>query len=192
MARLTPTAWATVGPFFSFGLDRPDWRDLTKDGAKGEKILIEGIMTDGDGAPVPDGIVEIWQANAEGRYDHPDDARSDKPLDPNFSGFGRVFTDAEGKYSFLTVKPGPVPGRGNALQAPHVMVSVFARGIIKRLVTRIYFADDSRNDADPVLGRIEDKSRRDTLIAQPQGGNPAKYRFDIRLPGEGETAFFDI
>src|SRR5262249_46213787 len=137
--KLIPTPSQTVGPFFSLGLDRPEWSDLTGGGAQGDRIVIEGRVTDGDGAPVPDALIEIWQANAAGRYAHPEDRQTDKPLDPNFRGFGRCATDGEGRFRFTTVKPGPVPGRGNRLQAPHINVLLFSRGLLIHLHTRIYF-----------------------------------------------------
>jgi len=188
-----PTASQTVGPFFGVGLDRPELADLTAGGkAQGETILIEGQVRDGDGAPVPDAMLEIWQANAAGKYDHPED-RQEKPRDANFLGFGRAFTDAEGRYRFTTIRPGAVPGRGNALQAPHVSMAVFARGLLKHLVTRIYFADRQQaNEADPVLSRIGDPAARRSLLATPVDGATPTYRFDVVLQGEGETAFFDV
>ena len=194
MRPLGPTASQTVGPFFHYALDRPDWSDLTAAGATGQKIIIEGRVTDGDGAPAADALLEIWQANAAGRYAHPEDTQ-DKPIDPKFRGFGRVCTDAEGRYRFTTIRPGAVPGRGNAMQAPHINVSVFARGLLKRLVTRIYFGDEPSNETDPVLSAIEDEAVRRTLVATASRGGkgqPLAYRFDIVLQGKGETAFFDI
>lgn len=194
MRPLGPTASQTVGPFFHYALDRPDWSDLTAAGATGQKIIIEGLVTDGDGAPAADALLEIWQANAAGRYAHPEDTQ-EKPIDPKFRGFGRVCTDAEGRYRFTTIRPGAVPGRGNALQAPHINVSVFARGLLKRLVTRIYFGDEPSNETDPVLGAIEDEAVRRTLVATASRGGKGQtlaYRFDIVLQGQGETAFFDI
>ena len=130
--KLVPTASQTVGPFFKFGLDHPDWADLTRTKPKGQVIRIEGRVLDGDGEPVPDAMVEIWQANAAGKYDHPDDTQ-DKPVDPHFIGFGRCGTDKRGRFHFVTIKPGRVPGRGNALQAPHINVTVFARGILREI-----------------------------------------------------------
>ena len=194
MRPLGPTASQTVGPFFHYALDRPDWSDLTAAGATGQKITIEGRVTDGDGAPAADALLEIWQANAAGRYAHSEDTQ-DKPLDPKFRGFGRVCTDAEGRYRFTTIRPGAVPGRGNAMQAPHINVSVFARGLLKRLVTRIYFGDEPSNETDPVLSAIEDEAVRRTLVATASRGGkgqPLAYRFDIVLQGKGETAFFEI
>jgi protocatechuate 3,4-dioxygenase, alpha subunit len=191
--KLIPTPSQTVGPFFHLGLDRPEWGDLTRDNPAGVKIAIEGRMLDGDGAPVPDAMIELWQANAAGRYNHPEDRQDDKPLDPNFRGFGRVATDAEGRFRVVTIKPGPVPGRGNALQAPHINVAVFARGMLIHLYTRIYFADDPRNAADPLLSSIEDPATRGTLLARPAApGNPPVWHFDIVLQGENETAFLDV
>ena len=187
--KLVPTASSTVGPFFHYALDRPEWSDLTGGGkARGGRIALEGTVTDGDGAPVEDVLVEIWQANAAGRYDHPEDTQ-EKPLDPSFRGFGRAATDKAGTYRFATVRPGSVPGRGNALQAPHVVVTVFGRGLLKQLVTRIYFEGEAANETDPVLSSIDDPARRSTLLAKR---TPAGYRFDIRLQGEGETVFFEL
>ena len=188
--KLTPTASQTVGPFFHLGLDRPDWADLARDNPQGERITVEGRVLDGDGAPVPDACLELWQANAAGRYAHPEDTQADKPLDPNFRGFGRVSTNAEGGFRFTTIRPGPVPGRGNALQAPHINIALFARGLLKQLHTRLYFAGETLNEADPVLLSIDDPGMRRTLLARPQDGGA--WRFDIVLQGDGETAFFDV
>jgi protocatechuate 3,4-dioxygenase, alpha subunit len=156
----------------------------------GERIVVRGCVLDGDGRPVSNSLVEIWQANTAGRYNHPADDRSSQYLDEDFSGFGRSGTDAGGEFSFLTVKPGPVPGPGGEVQAPHVMVSVFARGLLKRLVTRVYFPDEEEaNAVDPVLSSIEDLNLRRTLIARDEGG---ALRFDIHLQGDGQTAFFEF
>ena len=192
--KLIPTGSQTVGPYFAIGLDRPEWSDLTRGGAAGDKIRIEGRVLDGDGAPINDALVEIWQANAAGKYNHPDDAQ-DKKIDPKFIGFGRAATDREGRYRFTTIRPGPVPGRGNTLQAPHINVALFARGVLKQMVTRIYFADQAAaNDADPVLGKIADAKSRQTLLAKPGKGKDGitTYQFDVILQGKGETAFFEI
>ena len=194
MRPLIPSPSQTIGPFFHFALDRPEWSDLTADGATGEKIYIEGRVLDGNRAPVADALLEIWQANAVGRYDHPEDTQ-DKPLDPKFRGFGRASTGADGSYRFTTIRPGPVPGRGNTMQAPHINLTVFARGLLNRLVTRIYFADEPSNATDPVLSAIEDPMVQRTLLAERKGGgakHPVAYAFDIVLQGDGETAFFDI
>ena len=191
--KLIPTPSQTVGPFFHLGLDRPEWADLARGNPAGERVVVEGQILDGDGAPVPDAFLELWQANAAGRYAHPEDPQSEKPLDPGFAGFGRVFTDAQGRFRFTTIRPGPVPGRGNSLQAPHIEVAIFARGLLKQLYTRIYFADERANEEDPVLLSIEDEGARRTLLAQRrEESGRARYRFDIILQGAGETAFFDL
>jgi protocatechuate 3,4-dioxygenase, alpha subunit len=188
--KLIPTPGQTVGPFFALGLDRPDWADMTRNNPEGERIVIEGRVLDGDGVPVPDALLELWQANAAGRYDSPEDTQTDKQLDPNFLGYGRAATDSEGRFRVMTVKPGPVPGRGNALQAPHINVAFFARGLLKQLFTRIYFADEAANAADPLLSSIDDGAVRETLVARR--GDSGAYRFDIVLQGENETAFLDL
>jgi protocatechuate 3,4-dioxygenase alpha subunit len=191
--KLIPTPSQTVGPFFHLGLARPEWADLTAANPAGQRIMIEGRITDADGMPVPDAMLEIWQANAAGRYNHPDDRQSDKPLDPNFRGFGRTATDADGRFRIVTIKPGPVPGRGNTLQAPHINLALFARGLLIQLHTRIYFADEPANAGDPLLSSIENLAARGTLIARRQsGGDPPAYCFDIVLQGEGETVFLDL
>jgi protocatechuate 3,4-dioxygenase, alpha subunit len=165
---------------------------LAADATRGEKIRIEGQVFDGDGEPVPDAMVEIWQANAYGRYNHPDD-KQEKPLDPSFKGWGRCGTDRTGIFAFETIKPGSVPGADGTLQAPHINVTVFARGMLVHAYTRIYFGDEEANDADPVLSSIKNPTRRRTLIAGREDKNDkAVYRFDIRLQGENETVFFDI
>jgi len=177
----------TIGPFFHDTLLDRDYSELVSlDHPEG--IRIEGTVYDGAGEIVTDAMVEIWQANRAGRYNHPADDRSSLSLDEDFSGFGRSGTDAGGAFSFLTLKPGPVPGPGGEVQAPHVVVSLFARGLLKRLVTRIYFPDEQEaNAADPVLSSIEDQELRRTLIARNEGD---ALRFDIHLQGEGQTAFF--
>ncbi len=191
--RLIPTPSQTVGPFFHFGLERAEWSDLARSGTPGERIAIEGRILDGDGAPVADAFLELWQADAAGRYSHPDDPRFDETQGSGFLGFGRVFTDGDGAFRFLTIRPGPVAGLGNSLQAPHIAVAVFARGLLKQLYTRIYFADEPANESDPVLGSIEDMSQRNTLLAvRREETEIPVYRFDIVLQGPEETAFFDL
>jgi len=191
--KLIPTPSQTVGPFFHLGLDRPAWSDLTADNPTGQRIAIEGRVLDGDAVPVPDALIEVWQANAAGRYNHPDDHQGDKPIDPRFRGFGRTATDGEGRFRIVTIKPGPAPGRGNALQAPHINLAVFARGLLQHLYTRIYFADEPANAGDPLLSSIEDEAARRTLLARPEAaGSPALYRFDIVLQGANETVFLDV
>ncbi|CAN5221395.1 protocatechuate 3,4-dioxygenase subunit alpha [soil metagenome] len=202
----------TVGPFFHYGLPWKGGADLVgqsdmgarpelfpedhyvlnlappKGAVSGEVITLEGVVYDADGKPVPDAMIEIWQANAAGRYASPDDDRSEIPLDEGFIGFGRASTSEEGLYRFKTVLPGPVPGPGNSLQAPHIAVSVFGRGVIKRLATRVYFEDQAANRTDPILALVP-AERRDTLIARKAEDT---WRFDIVLQGEAETVFFDI
>ena len=183
------TAWQTLGPFFDRKLIRHG-HDLTRAGPgrpQGDAIELAGRVRQDGGTPVGGALVEIWQANAAGRYAHPAD-RSERPRDPNFKGFGRALTDAEGRYRFVTVKPGAVPFEDNRWQAPHILVSIFAAGLIRRLVTRLYFPDEPANESDPILTAIDDPQARATLIAQAIGA--ASYRFDIVLRGAGETAFF--
>ena len=146
-------------------------------------------VLDADGVPVNDALIEIWQANAEGKYNHPEDTQ-DKAIDPGF-GFGRMGSDGNGFCEFDTVKPGRVPGPGNRLQAPHLNVSVFARGLLKRLPTRVYFADDPANDGDSVLALVP-ADRRGTVMAQPDPANPGTWLFEVHLSGKRETVFFDI
>jgi protocatechuate 3,4-dioxygenase alpha subunit len=148
-----PDPSQTVGPFFHF-LSWPGAETLIKPDTQGERIEITGRVLDGDGAPVPDALIEIWQANAAGRYAHTEDGQT-KPLDPAFHGFGRCASDAEGRFRFATIRPGRVPGRGNALQAPHINLGLFARGLLRRLVTRIYFEGAPENAEDPVLALVQ-------------------------------------
>jgi protocatechuate 3,4-dioxygenase, alpha subunit len=179
----------TVGPFFAFALPYPGGETLTNEATLGERITVEGRVTDGEGAAVTDALIEIWQANSQGRYNHPEDTQ-ERQLDPNFNGFGRTQTDADGRFRFHTIKPGPVPGPGGRPQAPHINVSVLGRGILKRMATRVYFSGEAGNTDDPILALVPEE-RRGTLIAE-RIGDGAVYRFDIRLQGENETVFFDI
>lgn len=187
-----PTASQTIGPFFHHALIRDGLAVLVRPETRGERIILAGRITDGDGAIVPDAMVEIWQANAQGRYAHPEDRREDKPLDPAFTGWGRCRTNDAGRYRFETIMPGPVPGRRNTLQAPHVALTLFSRGLLNHLTTRLYFAGHALNDADPVLGAIEDEAARRTLLAEREDGDVPVWRLDIRLQGEGETVFLDV
>jgi protocatechuate 3,4-dioxygenase alpha subunit len=187
------TSSQTVGPFFAPTLLREDARRnvLTRPETVGERMRIEGRILDGDGVPVPDALVEIWQANAYGRYNHPAD-HGPAPLDPSFLGFGRSGTAEDGSYWFETVKPGPVPFDGERSQAPHICVTVFARGLLNHVVTRLYFEDEPTNAGDPVLQSVTD-DRRVTLVARRAPGTTAAvYRFDIVLQGTGETVFFNL
>jgi protocatechuate 3,4-dioxygenase alpha subunit len=171
---LAATAAQTIGPYWHL-IGHPEFADLTRFGARGERIVLTGRITDGEAAPVTDACVEIWQASP---------AACD-----TFQGYGRAATDHDGCFRFTTLKPGPVPGRGNTLQAPHIAINILGRGILTRLYTRAYFAGEALNETDPLLGRIEDPERRASLIARPEGGGV--WRLDIRLQGEGETVFIE-
>lgn len=199
---LKETPSQTAGPYVHIGLapgaagfdiyaQELGW-DIAGPHAAGERIRVEGLVTDGTGSPVKDVLIEVWQANAAGHYAHPEDPGE---TEDGFRGWGRVITDFDtGEWGFDTVKPGPVMGRGGRLMAPHLNLWIVARGINIGLNTRLYFDDEAdANAADPVLGLIEWESRRDTLIARREirDGAPV-YRFDIRLQGADETVFFDI
>jgi protocatechuate 3,4-dioxygenase alpha subunit len=196
MSGITPSQ--TVGPFFAYGLTpngKYPWNDafgtnLVTPDASGERIRIEGKVYDGDGKPIPDSLIEIWQADAQGRYAHPADRRA--LPNASFKGFGRAGADQDGAFSFETIKPGPVPGPGGKMQAPHILVAVFARGMLRQSYTRIYFADEAGNAEDPILALVP-KDRRDTLIAQRgmANGRPV-YTWDIWMQGEQETVFFEV
>jgi protocatechuate 3,4-dioxygenase alpha subunit len=175
----------TIGPFFALGLPWADGPYVVPEGTEGA-IWLRGAVLDGEGKPVPDSMVETWQADPDGRFDHPDDPRGGG----GFRGFGRGCSAPDGRYAIHTVKPGVVPATDGSPQAPHIDVSVFARGLLKRAITRIYFADEAAANArDPVLSRISDPGARSTLIAEATDDG---YRFDIRLQGERETAFFEL
>ncbi len=185
----------TVGPYFAQGLlregDQVFTNVLVSENTEGERIRIEGCVFDAEGRPIEDAMIEIWQANRHGRYNHPLDEQ-DKPLDPEFMGHGRAATDIKGNYRFETIKPGSVPGPDNSTQAPHINVIVFARGMLSHAFTRIYFEDEAANQNDPVLMSIDDEAHRNTLIARREEADGAViYRFDIHFQGENETAFFD-
>ncbi|WP_046469031.1 protocatechuate 3,4-dioxygenase subunit alpha [Allosalinactinospora lopnorensis] len=178
----------TVGPYLHIGLPWPDGPFAVAEGTP-EGFWICGTLYDGAGQPIADGLVETWQADPDGRFDHPDDPRGAVPR-PGFRGFGRCETDERGEYRIFTVKPGPVPGAGGTVQAPHIDVSVFARGMLHRTVTRVYFPEETEaNAADPVLNGVADDRARSTLVAAPAEDG---YRFDVRLQGEDETVFFDV
>jgi len=185
-----PTPSQTVGPFFHIGSDDGFiGRELVPP-EHPDAVLLFGTVTDGEGLPVNDSMIEIWQANPAGRYAHPEDTREELPLTEGFDGFGRAVTDAEGRFELVTLRPGPVPGPNGQLQAPHIDVSVFARGLLKRLVTRVYFPDEPEaNEADPVLSSVEDPDARAALVAVEDDGG---LRFDINLQGDRETTFFAV
>ncbi len=193
MSILPLTAAQTVGPFFSPALLRTDAERhiLTQPETAGERIRIKGRVLDGDGMPVPDALVEIWQANAYGRYNHPADTGPAK-LDASFLGFGRSGTEEDGQYWFETIKPGRVPFDSTRMQAPHICVTVFARGLLNHLVTRLYFDDEPANADDPILLRVP-QDRRAALLAlrEPDSATPT-YHFDIILQGKNETVFFNL
>ncbi len=195
MARLGPTPSQTVGPYFAMRLSGEGHNILVGPDTPGERIRIVGRVIDGDGAYVEDALIEVWQANAAGRYDHPDDGRDEIPIDEGFSGFGRAATDFEnGEYWIETVKPGPVPDAEGEPQAPHISVIIQARGMLNPSFTRLYFSDEpDANGRDPVLGVVPEH-RRSTLIAECIDGesDPKVYRFDVRFQGDSETVFFDF
>ena len=187
MGGVTPSQ--TVGPFFDFGLEIAGGEIVASPTADGLHLVVQGSLRDGAGDPVPDAIVEIWQANAAGRYRHPADDRR-IPLDDGCDGFGRVATSSEGRFTIQTVLPGRVPGpEQGQWQAPHLLISVLARGLLERLATRMYFPDEIANDEDPVLALVPPE-RRGTLIARRL--DAATFAFDIVLQGPGETVFFDV
>jgi protocatechuate 3,4-dioxygenase alpha subunit len=189
---LQTTTSQTVGPYLHIGLDWLNTGNLLGENVSGERVTIAGRVFDGNGAPVPDGMIEIWQANAHGKYAHPDDVR-DLPIESGFQGFGRMPTDDNGGFRFTTIKPGRVPGADGALQAPHILVAVFMRGLLKHLVTRIYFPDEPGNAVDPVLNLVP-AERRSTLIARPVSPGVLEWNIVIQgdAQGQGETVFFDV
>ena len=193
---LTPSQ--TLGPYFKYGLTPNGdyaWNDgftndLVVPNVPGERIRIEGTVFDGDRLPVQDCMLEIWQANSKGQFSDPQDARALSNI--GFKGFGRCGTDAQGRFSFDTIKPGSVPDADGKPQAPHIAIAVFARGMLLHLYSRIYFADEPANANDTVLSGVP-ADRRSTLIARrEQSDSRTTYRFDVRLQGDLETVFFDI
>jgi protocatechuate 3,4-dioxygenase alpha subunit len=182
---LTPTPSQTAGPFLHVGLtDTRSVSCVAGEGAKGERMWLTFRLLDGDGLPVPDAMIELWQADSEGNY-------KDGGPGKEFSGFGRLATTEDGSCTFETIRPGRVPGPGNTLQAPHINVSVFSRGLLKSLSTRVYFADDRTNSEDAVLALVPE-DRRATLLAQRDPLRDRGWIQVIRLRGEGETVFFDV
>jgi protocatechuate 3,4-dioxygenase, alpha subunit len=186
---LPETPSQTIGPFFAVGLIWPDGPDVVPECTPGA-VRIGGRVLDGAGDPVPDALVETWQADPQGRFAHPDDPRGPGRSGSGFRGFGRCPTDAQGRWAVRTVKPGPLPAPDGSAEAPHLDVSVFARGLLARLVTRIYFPDEAEaNAADPLLASITDPQVRARLVAIADGDG---LRFDIRLQGARETPFLAI
>jgi len=191
---ITPSQ--TVGPFFKYGLTpngQYEWNDaftnnLVTPDASGDRIRVEGRVFDGDGQAVPDCMLEVWQADGQGRFADPQDKRA--LPNAKFRGFGRCGTDANGTFAFDTIKPGSVPDPDGKRQAPHLLLAVFGRGMLRHLYTRIYFGGEAANDSDPVLAQVP-ADRRATLIATRDGAG-AVYRLDLRLQGDDETVFFDV
>lgn len=188
----------TIGPFFALGLVGASEDDLAcrvpgGERAQGTPIVVGGRVTDENGKPVRKALIEVWQANRWGKYEHPDDA-TDAPLDPHFKGWGRMLTGDDGSYRFRSVLPGayPNPGYDNWMRPPHIHYSIFAAGLMQRLITQLYFPDEPLNDIDPILNAIEDLAARNSLIAraQPAPAGQLAYEFDIVLRGSAETAFF--
>jgi protocatechuate 3,4-dioxygenase beta subunit len=189
----------TIGPFFAFGLVRDGDDDLAcktpgAARAQGVPIIVSGRVTDEEGRPVRKALIEVWQANRWGKYEHPDDS-TDAPLDPHFKGWGRALTGDDGRYRFHSIKPGayPNPGYDDWMRPPHVHFSIFAAGLMQRLITQMYFPGEELNDIDPILNGIEDLEERAALIARRLADGPGGvqiFGFDIVLRGKKETAFF--
>ena len=187
---LTPTPSQTVGPFLHLGLtDTWSVSRMVGDEANGERVWLTFRVMDGDGMPVPDAMIELWQADSEGNYVLP--GSPDVANRAAFGGFGRLATAEDGSCTFETIRPGCVPGPGETIQAPHINVSILGRGILKRLSTRLYFAGEPANARDPVLALVPE-SRRATSFAQPDPARIGYWSFEVRLRGEGETVFFDV
>lgn len=186
----------TVGPYFTMRLSGEGENVLTTPDTLGQRIRIEGRVLDGDRKHIEDALIELWQADSAGRYHHPADGRSDAPLDPAFNGFGRCASDFEtGAYAFSTVKPGPVPHPDGGMQAPHVSMTIQARGMLNPTFTRVYFGDEAGANAHDAVLQSVPEARRSTLIATfVEGGDSSvpTYLFDIRYQGDDETVFFDV
>jgi protocatechuate 3,4-dioxygenase, alpha subunit len=188
---LIPTSSQTAGPYFHLGLTNTrSVACMAGSQAQGERVWVHCRVLDGKGTPMNDAMLELWQADAAGNYAHPEDSRGTAG-DTHCSGFGRLATNKNGVCNFETIKPGRVPGPNGVLQAPHINVSVFGRGILKRLATRIYFAGEAANGEDPILALV-DEDRRGTLMAQPDPQHAGHWNFEIHLCGEDETVFFDV
>jgi protocatechuate 3,4-dioxygenase, alpha subunit len=192
--KLTATTWQTVGPFFRIGLERLYVDDLAVPGIPGERVEIAGRILDGDGQGVPDAVVEIWQADAQGKYPKPENvhAKTNESAHSEsvFRGYGRVATQSDGSFHVKTIKPGRVPAPDGTLQAPHLAVSIFMRGLLRRLVTRLYFPEDSANSQDFILNMVH-PDRRATLIAKKSAMRDDLLDWDVVLQGPHETVFFD-
>jgi protocatechuate 3,4-dioxygenase alpha subunit len=200
MSELTPSQ--TVGPFYAYGLTPkgrakwdPDgtysWKETVGDNlitpdVVGERIRIEGAIYDGDGKPINDAMLEIWQADGQGRYSNEPGSR--RLPNTSFKGHGRSACDKDGVFSFDTVKPGPVPGPDGTMQAPHIVVAIFGRGMLRQVYTRLYFEGEAANAGDPILALVP-SDRRHTLMARKQGN---VWRWDVHMQGPDETVFFDV
>jgi len=183
-----PTPSSTVGPYLHLGLtEKYSVTQIAPPDAAGERVSLRCRIFDAENTPVPDAMIEIWQADSDGRYKN----FADPTSDASFSGFGRAPTNEHGFCDFATIRPGSVPAPDARLQAPHISAAVYARGILLQLYTRIYFAGDPANDDDPVLALVPE-SLRHTLLAQPDASRPNAWQFDIRLRGDNETVFFDV
>ena len=187
---LQTSTWQTVGPFFRIGLERLFDTDIAGENIQGTRVAVQGRVLDGGGRPVPDAVIEVWQANAQGKYAHPVDTQ-DRPLEPGFKGFGRVPTDDDGVFRFATIKPGSVPGPGGRPQAPHLVIGLLMRGLLRGLVTRAYFPNEPTNAADPILQMIE-APRRKTLLLENSPEHDNLLLWDIHMQGDMETVFFDF
>lgn len=186
-----PSPSQTAGPYLHLGLtNKHSVTRIAGPDTAGERIRLQCRVLDEDNAPLNDAMIEIWQADGSGRYNHPDDPQG-TPSGSVFRGFGRAATDENGACKFETIRPGSVPGPGRTTQAPHLNVAVFARGVLLQLHTRIYFFGDPANESDPVLALVP-PDRRETLIARPDPQQPGSWLFDIHLRGDVETVFFDV
>jgi protocatechuate 3,4-dioxygenase, alpha subunit len=188
MLRQTPSQ--TVGPFFHHGMPSGSENTLVTDLTHGKRIRISGIVFDGESRPIPDAVLEIWQADAHGYFNHPIDPHCGE-ADKHFKGFGRCATVNSGHYEFYTIKPGGIPDQAGQIQAPFINLRIFMRGLLIHAYTRLYFSDERANETDPLLNAI-DSGRRGTLIAKREDhGDQPTYHFDIHMQGEQETVFFE-
>lgn len=182
------TTSQTVGPYFAIGLNLLMAADLAPAGVPGERFTLEGRVLDANGKPIPDAVIEIWQANAAGKYAHEQHTQGG-PLDATFRGFGRVGTDEDGRFRFSSIKPGPVPGPNGSRQAPHLEVTVLMRGLLRHLWTRLYFPDEALNATDPILNLVP-QGRRQTIIARL--AENGVLHWNLLMQGDDETVFFDV
>jgi protocatechuate 3,4-dioxygenase alpha subunit len=178
----------TIGPYLRIGLEWMQIEDLAPPGIAGQRVRLEGRLLDGEGQPVNDAAVELWQANSHGKYASSEDAQ-EKPVEAAFRGYGRSLTDDAGRFRFRTIMPGRVPGPDGRLQAPHLLITIFMRGLLKQLVTRVYFPDEPSNAEDPILNLVP-AERRATLVARKAGEGALEW--NVILQGKNETVFFDF